>query len=303
MSLGIEHNYDLYVELASLSQLLDDYQQWYAAVLDQACYAEAAPNRALPAAPSLFIESLSAMPEHDLGGAHRAELNALDQQHHTLQAIAAALTKANTHQNFLKFTDEFRAFIRGLQKTCQSLILEEWGLDILTGLKNKRAMGFELSREMERLARHGQPFALSLVRIDNFKSYQSKYDPLQTDMLTKRAAGFISASLRSFDDAYTLGNGEFILCLKQAGINGGQKAMERLRAELDKQNLTGFLAIEQDKLTMSCCVAEPLPDDNVIQLIDNLRSDLEANSNDPATVLTYFELSPLQKFVNSGQRD
>jgi diguanylate cyclase (GGDEF)-like protein len=156
---------------------------------------------------------------------------------------------------------------------------------------------------MERLSRHGQSFSLALVVIDDFDEILKALGRDEADQVIKRAAGFVRTSLRSFDGAYNMGHGEFVLSLKQASISGGQKALERLRDELEKSDVTYRIDTQYKKITMSCCVAEPLPDDDLHLLLGNLRADLGMQEKEAGTVLTYFEMSPLQQFVKTGQKD
>jgi diguanylate cyclase (GGDEF)-like protein len=190
--------------------------------------------------------------------------------------------------------------MQGVQKTCQSLILEEWGLDVLTGLKNRRAMLSELGQEMERLSRHGQSFSLALACIDDFATIVNVLGDEQAGALVKRVATLVRRSLRSFDGAYNIGGGKFVLSLKLADLNGGQKALTRLRDELEKADISFEVGGRRGKLTMSCCVAEPLPNDHLQTLLDSLHSDLKSYEREAGTVMTYFEMSPLQQFVRSG---
>lgn len=303
-----DHTYDLYEELGALGTLLYDYHGWHTAVMENVCYPNDI-NRSVPDMPSLFIESLKSIPQEDISKQTRAALKMLDEQHHMLDAIASELIDASkakdpkAHAQFTNFSELFREFMKGLQKTCQSLILEEWGLDVLTGLKNKRAMYAELSQEMERLSRHGQAFSLAIARIDDYEEIRINFGDEEADKITKQAAGFVRSALRSFDGAYNVGNGEFVLSLKQASIVGGQKALERLRIELENANVTYNLGGVDCRLSMSCCVAEPLPEDDLEQLLEGLRKDLSGHKADEGAVLTYIEMSPLQQFVKTGKTE
>jgi diguanylate cyclase (GGDEF)-like protein len=286
-----QEHYDLYQELTSLSQLLDEYQAWF-------YKAEAGIN---PPMPKLFVESMHILPEQDISEKMRRDLEELKDQHDKLEILSVKLSISNSSSEKDEFFNLFRMFMKGLQKNCQALILEEWGLDVLTGLKNKRALFAELSQEMERLARHGQAFSLAFVRIDEFEKPYNQLSLEKSDELIKSAAVFIRNSLRSFDGAYSLGHGEFALSLKQADILGGQKALERLSNELDKADLSYTIDGQQVMMTMSCCVSSPLPDDDLTQLLDNLRYDLSRHKKSRGSVMTYHELSPLQQFVKTGK--
>ena len=54
-------------------------------------------------------------------------------------------------------------------------------------------------------------------------------------------------------------------------------------------------------ITMSFCIAEPVPGDDVNVLIANMRQDLDRyeDDGDGNTALEYIELSPLKRFIDS----
>lgn len=192
--------------------------------------------------------------------------------------------------------EEFMGYIRRVEKDS---LLEGSGYDTFSGLRSPKMLHDDVSRELERLARQGKNFCLSFARIDNFELAQENVEPSEAEGYVKLVAGLIKLSIRSFDDAYYMGAGEFALCLKQADLTGGIAALERLRRELERQDIT--LEVEKGikrPLSMSCCIAEPVGSDDVNDLIDNLQADLENTEEEKTdTVLRYRELSPLQRFV------
>jgi len=90
--------------------------------------------------------------------------------------------------------------------------------------------------------------------------------------------------------------------LKQAEVSGGITALERLRRELERQNISLVTQSgEKSLLSMSCCIAEPVEGDDMRELVKNLRLDLESSTQGEVdTVLRYNELSPLQRFIKDG---
>ena len=74
--------------------------------------------------------------------------------------------------------------------------------------------------------------------------------------------------------------------------------MDRLSAELEKKNINfDFANGEKSKLSMSCCIAQPVQGDDVDELINNLKKDLAKIDRQAGTVLEYYEVSPLQRYV------
>ena len=144
-----------------------------------------------------------------------------------------------------------------------------------------------------------QKQASFLIKLDLFTDISKAAVEDEADGHIKLLSGLIKISIRSFDDAYYLDHGVFALCLKQADITGGFSALERLRKELEHQQITVVLPGGQEKsLSMSCCIAEPVIGDKVDELMANLSKDLaESDMENTDTVLKYRELSALERYV------
>lgn len=201
---------------------------------------------------------------------------------------------------FQSFSILYEQFIAHLRRLEREILTEGAGYDALTGLRNAVRLPSDIMQELQRLARHGRSFCVALVKIDHFEDIKANAQPEELKGYIKLVAELIKVSLRSFDDAYVMHENEFALCLKQADITGGISALERLRKELEVQNIR-FTAGEHDfAISLTCCIAEPVVGDEVKPLIDNLRRDLAMAEDGPKggdTVLEYRELSPLQRYV------
>lgn len=298
--------YDLYEELESLNTLVEAYHGWFFDTLNRALYpAEYAGTQAAPI-PSLFVETLAAMSGADTQKQEADRFRELEAVHRQLEEMGKTLSGAENgtglpgYRDFDKFTALFKLFINGIQKTCQYLILEEWGLDALTGLKNGQAMEKELAQEMERVARQGRSFSLALARIDNFDQIEA-LGRKEADQHIRQVALFIGRSLRSFDSAYRLDRRHFVMALKQADIVGGKRALARLSDQLERAEIYYDNEGRKQLLTMSCCVVEPMPEDRTRALLEEMSRDLDTQRKDKGVVLTYHEISPLQRYVQSGR--
>ena len=148
---------------------------------------------------------------------------------------------------------------------------------------------------MDRLARYGKPFSLAILRVKNNSTLDDK--------IIKKVSKLIGKSIRSFDDAYYISNGEFILCLKQADISGGLRALERLEELLYENNKR-----HDAKIQISCFVSEPSQYQDLGELISNLEKDLNAHEKnyekrkkgrDIGAVREYQDKSPLERFINT----
>lgn len=187
-----------------------------------------------------------------------------------------------TVETFLVAYESFQNSLRRLE---QDSLLADFGIDALTGLRSKSVMIPDLERELERRARRGQPFCFVVSRIDGETAQK---DPEKI----KKAAKCIEKTIRSFDDAYVTADGEFLSSLKHSDNNGGLKFVVRLNEILKNEEGVTF--------TMSSCVAEPLPGDNISQLIINVRKDLDDISSTSRSALGQYEdISPLSRYIQS----
>lgn len=189
-------------------------------------------------------------------------------------------------QTFLQAYEGLAGLIYRLEKDA---LLVDNGIDPQTGLRSERVMIADLERELERRARSGQPFSIALTRIDGDAASK---DPQKVALAIK----ILQKTLRSFDDAYVTGQGEYLVSLKHSDVNGALKFAKRLSDALVRNEDVTF--------SMSCCVAEPVPGENLFELIDNTRNDLNyiANLGSGASG-QYEDLSPLSRFIQKIKDD
>ena len=173
-----------------------------------------------------------------------------------------------------------------LQRLDHGYVLADLGVDQLTGLRSQDVMMADLERELERRSRRGQPFCFTLSRIDGD---EARRDP-QNIVL---AATCIQKTIRTFDDAYVTGEGEFLSSLKHSDINGGLRFVARLN-EIVMDNTA-------EKFTLSSVVAEPVPGDDLKKLVADVRGNLDELSGlgRKGASGQYEEVSPLNKFIQS----
>ncbi|MFN3701224.1 MAG: diguanylate cyclase domain-containing protein [Alphaproteobacteria bacterium] len=203
-------------------------------------------------------------------------------------------------KSFEQLSNIYDACINNLRRYERDSVLENNGIDALTGLRTKTVMKSDIEREFDRLARRGKPFCLAIARIDHYDEIVDEHGRSYAREITKKIAELIKKSIRSFDDGYRLGSGEFILSLKQANVTGGIAALERLRKMLIGANIKYKIKGKSKALTMSCCIAEPLPGDDFFELISHLRKDLETAERPVNSLLEYRELSELQRYIQNN---
>ena len=193
--------------------------------------------------------------------------------------------KAPDADTFQKFWQAYEGMLGLLHRLEKDEVMAGSGIDPETGLRSAAVMLPDLERELERRARRGQPFCIALTRIDGDENNK---DPEKR----KLAVICLKKTVRSFDDAYVTGQGDFLVSLKHADVNGGLKFSVRLNDALKRNENVNF--------TMSCCVAEPMPGDNMEELITNTRVDLNHIAQLGAGASGQYEdLSPLSRYVQS----
>lgn len=293
--------YTINNRLSIIQDFLGEYYQWHQDVLSRAFYPQKgddsikAPEQFLEWLKSLLLEAIN------IDGRYDVRRSRLVEDHEKLMQAAENLKRPPSRDQLNDFEQNYRLFIVELQDFAQAMILEDWGLDVLTGLKNNAVLKHGLDVEMERLSREGSPFCLALARIDDFNIIEKNVDTDAADDVIKELGGLVQKCLRTYDEAYRVSRDHFIMCLKQSNIIGGKKALQRLRDLLDQTNKTYTLNGETQHISMSCCVAAPLPGDSIKELIDNLYIDLDTQIKDHGAVLAYQELSPLQRYMMNDE--
>lgn len=297
-------DYEMDNQLKELTEISSDYLDWFLHLTARIHYAEARVSGDNTPIPESFINWLSEMRE--AGVLDKALIDNLNTRYERLVLFAnGLLTESMTTarppllNQYNELAKHFEKFMDTLRRAEKELILDKNGIDEITGLRRKSVLQKDLDREMQRLSRQGKPFSLALVRIDHFDQIK-KEEGENIKPYLQHIAKLIKQSLRSFDDAYRTDEAEFILALKQADVTGGIRALERLK-ELLELNSFEFTStnLNSSMASLSCCIAEPLPDDSTDGLIENMRNDLGGSEKEDHTVLEYYELSPLERFVKT----
>lgn len=296
--------YNATENLNDIMPVLSDHLVWYNELQKRILYPQLNKSRTLERLPSFHAWFHKAQNKEFVD---RAALDRLQKVYYDLhEAAEKSLSQAVSSsrpvsaQEFeviaalhLKFCTQIRGYER-------DSILEDGGLDAMTGLRNWRQLRKDLKKEMDRLERSGKSFTVALTRIDQYEDIIREYSVAEARDYLKLVAGLMKESLRTFDDAYRTQDDKFALCLRQADMSGGVSALERLRELLDERGEVLKLGGRPVPLTMSCCIAEPVPENDVDEILRNLNDDLDNMNNSTGTVLEYFEISPLQKFIETN---
>lgn len=273
-----------------LAAIIDDHIEWYGQVMLAIAFSdEPNNNNALVAPDSFSAWSDLCKVEKPF---NKNLLDNIRSLHHevnqsvekTLQRITAGTKPEPKAAEELKTL--FDAFIMRLRRLEHEQGLEDSGVDTRTNLRSPAVLIADLKKEMERVSRNGKSFSLVYARIDDFVGVDDK------DEVLKRVSDNVKLCLRSFDDAYYMDHGAFLMSLKQTDTFGAQAAVMRLQQMLAKDTAS-------KKVTMSFCIAEPVPEDNMEELLANMKDDLAKYHGEKDIVLKFLEVSPLQRYVEA----
>jgi diguanylate cyclase (GGDEF)-like protein len=104
--------------------------------------------------------------------------------------------------------------------------------DELTLLANRRRFTETLAVEVRRAERFGDPLALVLADLDDFKLINDQYGHQAGDEVLRRFADVLRENVRDFDLPVRYGGEEFAVLLPETGLDGAEQLARRLQAAL-----------------------------------------------------------------------
>ncbi len=105
--------------------------------------------------------------------------------------------------------------------------------DPLTGLANRRSFELALARELDRVARSGEPALLLTLDIDHFKRVNDSHGHAAGDMAIKAVADALLDSVRPMDLVARVGGEEFSIILPNCPSPFGETVAERIRRRVE----------------------------------------------------------------------
>lgn len=103
-------------------------------------------------------------------------------------------------------------------------------IDVLTGLRNRRAFQQQIAVEIARASRYGTPLSLPLIDVDHFKQINDSHGHAGGDRVLAALGALLREQLRSPDIPARWGGEEFVVALPSTDLEGAALAAERLRA-------------------------------------------------------------------------
>jgi diguanylate cyclase (GGDEF)-like protein len=108
-------------------------------------------------------------------------------------------------------------------------LMEDSRHDPLTGMRNRRALAYDLPRLESAHRERADAFAIVVVDIDHFKSYNDRLGHLAGDHALRTVSGLIRGELREGDIGYRFGGEELLLVLPSTSPRDAVRAAERVR--------------------------------------------------------------------------
>lgn len=108
------------------------------------------------------------------------------------------------------------------------------GIDILTGISNRRQINNELLRAMAYCTRSNRPFCLVLIDIDNFSAINNKYGHSSGDFILREIVSRIQKNIRTEDIFGRYGGEEFLLGLPNLSKEQAFSFLERVRKKVTR---------------------------------------------------------------------
>jgi diguanylate cyclase (GGDEF)-like protein len=123
--------------------------------------------------------------------------------------------------------------------------------DPLTGVANRRLLEGELEREVRRSDRHGHQFAVLMLDVDRFKTFNDSYGHPAGDAVLKRLANILKESVRDVDTVARYGGEEFTVILPEAPAAEAARVGERIRSRVEAARFSPADGVAETGVTVS----------------------------------------------------
>jgi diguanylate cyclase (GGDEF)-like protein len=104
--------------------------------------------------------------------------------------------------------------------------------DYLTGAFNGRSFAEAAEAEVQRARRHGHPFTVAFMDVDDFKLINDRLGHSAGDRLLRLVADTIRANVRVVDVVARLGGDEFAVLMPETDDRSAQVVLRRVRRQL-----------------------------------------------------------------------
>lgn len=132
------------------------------------------------------------------------------------------------------------AFLQGMIDQLCELSLK----DPLTGLANRRHFRHVLGREIDAVARSGEPALLLMLDIDHFKQVNDTHGHLAGDQVLQVIAQCLAECVRPMDTVARYGGEEFAVILPSCEAAFGHTVADRIREKIESLRIPLVSRIE-----------------------------------------------------------
>jgi len=106
-------------------------------------------------------------------------------------------------------------------------------MDELLEIGNVRAMEFALDRVHAAAVRYGRPYAVALVDLDRFRTYNERLGAVRGDEALRRVSGQLRTAIRRADSLYRRDGDHLFALLPETDAEGAAGLAERMRTEVE----------------------------------------------------------------------
>jgi diguanylate cyclase (GGDEF)-like protein len=145
-------------------------------------------------------------------------------------------------------------------------------VDGMTGLANRRDIMEKIDREATRSQRHGRPFTILLVNVDDFKKVNDTYGYNSGDDVLVEIARVLMSCIRNEDICARWGGEEFVILLPETSSENSLPVANKV---LEAMCMTEFKANKPGiHITVSIGICEHNPSQTVHECITRLNQAL-----------------------------
>ena len=283
----------------SLTEVMEELSVWYSTAVKAIFYAE----KSISIDSTVFSAKLKQWGDLycEAYGQDAPDVNRIamlwKEMGGSFQKLSEGKSAKPSYEEFADFTNIHDEIILILNKISQEQYIRNSGIDQVTKLPMSNNLIMDLLKEQERRARHGKEFTIVIIRVDAYRKFQEQSQELANTSL-RYVTKILKAIIRTFDDAYKLSGGRFLLSLKHADTNGALACVERIRTALKGCDNMELLNIVE-RITLTYGIVEPLPGDDLENVVKSMNDSLDANRDKEDYIVEYQEVSPLQKYIEN----
>lgn len=152
------------------------------------------------------------------------------------QILAETRTVSDTGQNLFDRLQDTSGEIEQLRQELET-VKQQAATDLLTEVLNRRAFDEGLIGAIREADETGEPLALMLLDVDNFKPVNDTHGHLIGDKVLRTVAALLKRSVKGQDKVARYGGDEFAIILPCTTADGGGSAGENIRQQAEKSRL------------------------------------------------------------------